>query len=70
MTTMPYGYPRSQTSIAVPRGRDYRTTTSAGAPYLATHVETTYAHRDDSSTLHAGTCRSQHQLRGAQRRLA
>src|SRR5215207_3496984 len=43
-----YGHPRLQTRIAVPRGRDYRVTASPGAPYLASHVETAYAHRDDA----------------------
>lgn len=43
-----YGQPRSQTSIAGPRGRDYRIATSPGDPYLVTHAETTYAHREDT----------------------
>jgi RHS repeat-associated protein len=46
----PYGRPRSEIRIAVPRGRHYLQALSAGAagePYLATHVLTDYAERDD-----------------------
>jgi RHS repeat-associated protein len=43
----PYGQPRSITAVAVPRGRDFRVTEAAGAPYLATHTTTLYAIRDD-----------------------
>ena len=45
-----YGQPQSQTSTAVPRGRDYRVETSESEPYLATHSVTRYAQRDDSQT--------------------
>jgi hypothetical protein len=41
-----YGQPRSQISIAVPRGRNFQVA-APGEPYLATHAVTTYAHRDD-----------------------
>lgn len=44
-----YGQPRFQTSIAVPRHRDFRTATlNNTAPYLATCVETLYVQRDES----------------------
>jgi hypothetical protein len=43
-----YGRPRSQLSIAVPRGRDYRLAAEAGEPYLATQTVTDYAQRDDA----------------------
>ncbi|WP_026103334.1 SpvB/TcaC N-terminal domain-containing protein [Pseudanabaena sp. PCC 6802] len=42
-----YGQLRSQLSVAVPRGRDYRGTSVPTSPYLATYAETTYAQRDD-----------------------
>ncbi len=42
-----YGQLLTQMSIAVPRGRDYRVTSGAAEPYLATYTETTYAQRDD-----------------------
>ena len=45
-----YGQPRSQFSIAVPRGRDYRETLPEEAtsePYLATFSETELINRDD-----------------------
>ena len=42
-----YGQPRSQISIAVPRGRDFRVA-APGEPYLATQVVTQYAR----GTLH------------------
>lgn len=42
-----YGQPRALTSVAVPRGRDFRVAAAASAPYLATHTITTYAVRDD-----------------------
>ena len=41
-------------SIAVPRGRDYRMTAAAGEPYLATYEVTTYAHRDDAQRYFTG----------------
>ncbi|MGL5863726.1 MAG: SpvB/TcaC N-terminal domain-containing protein, partial [Phycicoccus sp.] len=41
-----YGRARSQTAVAVPRGRDLRSS-EPGEPCLVTHTETTYAHRDD-----------------------
>jgi RHS repeat-associated protein len=44
----PYGQPRRQVSLAVPRYRDYRTATSPGDPYLGTLTETQYAQRDDA----------------------
>ncbi|MBI3969613.1 MAG: VCBS repeat-containing protein [Chloroflexi bacterium] len=43
-----YGQPRSQTAIAVPRGRDFRSPAPPGEPYLATHTVTAYAQRDDA----------------------
>ena len=44
-----YGQARSQVSIALPRGRDFRLPTpSPGAPYLSTHTVITYAQRDDA----------------------
>jgi RHS repeat-associated protein len=43
----PYGQPTLQTSIAVPRRRDFRVVAAPGAPYLATHAVTTYAQRDE-----------------------
>jgi hypothetical protein len=49
-----YGQQCSQMSIAVPRGRDYRVTASAGEPYLATHGVTTYMHRDDAQHYFTG----------------
>ena len=42
-----YGQPRSRISIAVPRGRDFRVAAASADPYLATHVLTTFAQRDD-----------------------
>jgi len=42
-----YGRPRSQISIAVPRGRDFRLAAASTEPYLATHTVTSYAQRDD-----------------------
>jgi RHS repeat-associated protein len=45
-----YGQPTSQINIAVPRGRDFRSEPSIGSdpePYVATHVVTTFAQRDD-----------------------
>ncbi|MCI0728150.1 MAG: discoidin domain-containing protein, partial [Chloroflexi bacterium] len=42
-----YGQPRSQTSVAVPRGRDFRAAGDAGEPYLATCTASDYARRDD-----------------------
>jgi RHS repeat-associated protein len=48
----PYGRQRSEIRIAVPRGRRYLEPLPAGAvggdPYLATHVVTDYAERDDA----------------------
>ena len=43
-----YGQPGSLSSIAVPRGRNYRIAGAPGDPYLATHTANTYAHRDDA----------------------
>jgi RHS repeat-associated protein len=42
-----YGQARSQVSIAVPRGRDFRTAVGPGQPYLATQACLTFAQRDD-----------------------
>ena len=42
-----YGQPRSQVSLAVPRGRDYRVAAAAADPYLGVETVTTYAQRDD-----------------------
>jgi hypothetical protein len=42
-----YGQPLSQTSIAVPRGRDFRVAVASREPYLAMHTVTSYAQRDD-----------------------
>jgi RHS repeat-associated protein len=54
-----YGFPRSQTSIAVPRDRDYRKASAPGEPYLAVCSEATYTHRDDSQHYLVGrTARS------------
>ena len=48
----PYGQPRSQISIAVPRGRDFRVTaTTPSEPYLATQSVTDYAQRDDAQVF-------------------
>ncbi|MBV8189178.1 MAG: hypothetical protein JO339_18190, partial [Alphaproteobacteria bacterium] len=48
----PYGRQRSEIRIAVPRGRRYLESLPPGAvapePYLATHVLTDYAERDDA----------------------
>ena len=50
-----YGQPRSQISIAVPRGRDPMQSIAASAPapqpYLATHTVIDYAQRDDGTIL-------------------
>jgi RHS repeat-associated protein len=47
-----FGYARSEVSIAVPRGRDYRRSASSDAPpYLATLTRTSYAQRDDDRYL-------------------
>jgi RHS repeat-associated protein len=43
-----YGQPQSVTTIAVPRGRNFRVGAAGGVPYLATHTEMTYATRDDA----------------------
>lgn len=43
-----YGQPRSQTAVAVPRGRAFQTAAAPGDPYLATQTVTTYANRDDA----------------------
>ena len=43
-----YGQPTIKTSLAVPRGRDYRVATSPGEPYLVTQTETVFAQRDDA----------------------
>jgi RHS repeat-associated protein len=42
-----YGLPRTRTSLAVPRGRDFRVATAPGESYLGTHRTTRYAHQDD-----------------------
>jgi RHS repeat-associated protein len=49
-----YGGARTQTGIAVPRGRDFRAAAAPGEPYLATHVVTDFAHRDDAQRYIAG----------------
>jgi RHS repeat-associated protein len=49
-----YGRPRSQSRIAVPRGRDYRLAVSASEPYLATQTMTDYAQRDDAQRYFLG----------------
>ena len=41
-----YGQPRSQTALAVPRGRDFRIAGAPGEPYLATHTITDHVMRD------------------------
>jgi hypothetical protein len=43
-----YGQPLAESSVAVPRGRDYRATATSSEPYLAGYSETTYAQRDDT----------------------
>ncbi|WKJ90074.1 SpvB/TcaC N-terminal domain-containing protein [Methylomonas montana] len=43
-----YGRLKSQLSIAVPRGRDYRVVTESAEPYLVTFSETDYLQRDDA----------------------
>lgn len=43
-----YGQPRSQISIAVPRGRNFQVAAQSGEPYLATQIVTTYANRDEA----------------------
>jgi hypothetical protein len=55
-----YGQPRSQISIAVPRGRNFQVA-EPGEPYLATHVVTTYANRDDDQHYFIGRV-AHHQL--------
>ena len=42
-----YGQPRRQISLAVPRGRDYRTGAPAEEPYLGIVSLTEFAQRDD-----------------------
>src|SRR5262249_40405431 len=49
-----YGQPRSQVSVAVPRGRDFRLAGAPGSPYLATRATTDYANRDDAQRYIAG----------------
>lgn len=49
-----YGHPRMQIAVAVPRGRDYRRTSAAGEPYLATQTVTDYADRDDTERYLVG----------------
>jgi RHS repeat-associated protein len=44
----PYGQPRRQVSLAVPRYRDYHVAGTPGEPYLGTVTETRYAQRDDA----------------------
>jgi RHS repeat-associated protein len=41
-----FGQPRCHTSLAVPRGRDFRVAVPSGDPYLGTTTSTTYARRD------------------------
>jgi RHS repeat-associated protein len=43
-----FGQARRQTSLAVPRGRDFRVPAGPGDPYLGTTTVTTFAQRDDS----------------------
>lgn len=43
-----YGRLKSQLSIAVPRGRDYRLAAESAEPYLVTFGETDYLQRDDA----------------------
>jgi RHS repeat-associated protein len=43
-----YGLPGKQTSLAVPRSRDYHLPAPQAEPYLGTLTETTYAQRDDT----------------------
>jgi YD repeat-containing protein len=50
----PYGQPRSQVGIAVPRGRDFRSANAPGSPYLATRATTDYVNRDDAQRYIAG----------------
>ncbi len=42
-----YGQPRSQISIAVPRGRDFRVPAASAEQYLVTHTKTSYAKPND-----------------------
>jgi RHS repeat-associated protein len=42
-----YGQPRRQVNLAAPRHRDYRSRGPAGASYLGTVADTSYAQRDD-----------------------
>ena len=51
-----YGQPRSQMTIGVPRGRDYRLAGPSGEPYLVKHVTTTYAEHppEIAPTEHVG----------------
>lgn len=44
----PFGQPRLQVSLAVPRHRNYRISAPPGAPYLGTMMRTRYTQRDDS----------------------
>lgn len=43
-----YGRLKSQLSVAVPRGRDYRVAAESAEPYLVTFSETDYLQRDDA----------------------
>lgn len=43
-----YGRLKSQLSIGVPRGRDYRISAASALPYLASYSETLYLQRDDA----------------------
>ncbi|MGB3941014.1 MAG: SpvB/TcaC N-terminal domain-containing protein [Candidatus Manganitrophaceae bacterium] len=43
-----YGRLRSQLSVAVPRGRDYRIAATTAQPYLAGYTETDYLQREDA----------------------
>jgi RHS repeat-associated protein len=49
-----YGQSRSQLTVAVPRGRDFRNSAPPGEPYLATLDRTTYVARDDASNYLTG----------------
>ena len=62
-----YGQSCRQVSVAVARFRDYRVAAPAGAPYLATMVETQYAQRDDAERYIVDRV-SEHELRDRERR--
>ncbi|MEO0824385.1 MAG: SpvB/TcaC N-terminal domain-containing protein [Cyanobacteria bacterium J06639_16] len=46
-----YGQARSQLSVAIPRGRDYRIANPNAEPYLATQTLIDYAQRDSEATF-------------------